>query len=80
MTGAALTPDYFPLLMLSRKGGKMCLSAKSALQVDAPIEKVYQVWSNRLNYSEWFDHISQVVPSSNYIPPLHSLALVVLKI
>ena len=54
----------------------MCISAESALQVDAPIEKVYQIWSNRLNYSEWFDHISQVMPSSNYTPPLHSLALV----
>ena len=73
MAGAAPTPDNFLLLMLSRKGGKMCLSAKSALQVDAPIEKVYQIWSNRLNYSEWFDHISQVVPSPTTFP--HCIAL-----
>lgn len=30
------------------------------VQVDAPIDKVYKIWSNRLNYNEWFDLIGQV--------------------
>ena len=30
------------------------------LQVEAPVDKVYQIWANRLNYSEWFDLIGQV--------------------
>lgn len=32
-------------------------------QVEAPIDKVYKIWSNRLNYSEWFDLIGQVNPA-----------------
>lgn len=30
-------------------------------QVDAPLSKVWRVWSNRMNYNEWFDLIGQVV-------------------
>ena len=30
------------------------------LQVEAPIEKVYNIWANRLNYAEWFDLVGQV--------------------
>ena len=29
-------------------------------QVEAPLDKVYKIWSNRLNYNEWFDLIGQV--------------------
>ena len=32
-------------------------------QVEAPIDKVYKIWSNRLNYSEWFDLMGQVIPA-----------------
>lgn len=31
------------------------------VQVDAPVSKVYSIWEERLNWTEWFDLISQTV-------------------
>ena len=33
----------------------------ACVQVDAPLDKVFEVWRERGNYAEWFDLIGQVI-------------------
>ena len=62
------TPDLWnhqgsnPKDQLYRTPASMASESNNELwpQVEAPLDKVYKIWSNRLNYNEWFDLIGQV--------------------
>ena len=38
------------------------LSCKVSVTVDAPLEKCYEVWADRINYCQWFPLIQEVRP------------------